>query len=127
MDVAQKAVQYLSKYAHNLKRIINADVPEKANLGDARLDLPAIRIFEGPNFIDPSFGIRASDAMEKQGVAFHLTAARSGSQTRLFTPLCYTLSIALPSDGIHSPCYTMSLLGAERCITLLKALVEWEM
>ena len=52
MDVARKAVTFLQKRAPRLKLIVNADVPERHNLGAARLDLPAIRIFEGRNFID---------------------------------------------------------------------------
>ncbi len=124
MDVARKAVIYLQKTAPNLQLIINADVPWIENIGDGRLDLPAIRVFEGRNFIDPMVGIHAADVMERKGVEFHLSAARSGSQTLLFTPLAPTLSIALPSDGIHQPCYKMSLKGTQRCVTLLTALAE---
>lgn len=124
MDVARKAVTYLQRHAPQLQLIVNADVPERHNLGEAQLDLPAIRIFEGREFIDPSFGIRVSDHLKARGVPFHLSSARSGSQTRLFTPLCPTLSIALPSDGIHQARYRMSLRGAERCTALLKAIGE---
>ena len=124
MDVARKAVTFLQKRAPNLRLIVNADVPEVNNLSEGRADLPAIRIFEGRNFIDPSFGIRTTDTLQSQGVEFHLSAARSGSQTLLFTPLAPTLSIALPSEGIHAPRYKMSLRGAERCIALLTAIGE---
>jgi hypothetical protein len=62
--------------------------------------------------------------MEKKGVAHHLSAARSGSQTLLFTPIAPTLSIALPSDGVHLPRVKMSLTGTERCIALLRTLGE---
>ena len=93
-------------------------------LGDALLDLPAIRVFEGRNFIDPSFGIRTADCLVNKGVKLHLSAARTGSQTLLFTPLAPTLSIALPSQGIHEPKYRMSLTGANRCIDLLTAIGE---
>lgn len=124
MEVARKAVVYLQRHAPQLQLIANADVPERNNLGDARLDLPAIRIFEGREFIDPSFGIRTADLLQSKGVDLHLSSARSGSQTRLFTPLCPTLSIALPSDGIHQPRYRMSLRGIERCVTLLRAISE---
>lgn len=122
MDVARKAVAYLQNSSPHLRLIVNADVPELRNLGDSRLDMPAIRIFEGRNFIDPMFGIRVAEVMEQDGVEFHLSAARSGSQTLLFTPLAPTLSIALPSNGVHLPAYSMSLTGTERCIRLLQAL-----
>ena len=54
----------------------------------------------------------------------HLSAARSGSQTLLFTPLAPTLSIALPSDGVHLPRVKMSLRGTERCTALLQSIGE---
>ncbi len=124
MDVARKAVTYLQRNAPGLALIVNADVPWIENIGEGRLDLPAIRIFEGRNFIDPMFGIRVSDLLEAQGVEFHLSAARSGSQTLLFTPLAPTLSIALPSSDVHLPRVDMSLKGTARCLTLLRAIGE---
>lgn len=124
MEVAAKAVTFLQRNAPNVQLIANADVPGIKNIGEGRLDLPAIRIFEGRNFIDPSFGIRVSDILQAEGVEFHLSAARSGSQTRLFTPLAPTLSIALPSDGVHLPRVKMSLKGTERCVALLHAIGE---
>ena len=86
--------------------------------------MPAIRIFEGRNFIDPAFGIRVADRLQARGVALHLSAARSGSQTILFTPLAPTLSVALPSDGVHLPRVKMSRKGTERCVALLRAIGE---
>lgn len=122
MDVARKAVTFLQRNSPDLKLIVNADVPGIVNIGEGRLDMPAIRIFEGRNFIDPSFGIRTADRLAAKGVEFHLSAARSGSQTLLFTPLAPTLSIALPSDGVHLPRVKMSLKGTERCLNLLLAI-----
>ena len=124
VDVARKAVTFLSRHAPNLRIIANADVPGLSNLHDGRLDVPAIRIFERNQFVDPSFGIRMSDRLSARGVPVHLTAARSGSQTFLFTPLAPTLSIALPADGIHLPRVRMSLVGVERCTDLLAAVVQ---
>ena len=86
MDVARKGVTFLQRYAPDLQLIANADVPWIHNIGDGQLDMPAIRVFEGRNFIDPSFGIRVTDILQAQGVELHLSAARSGSQTLLFTP-----------------------------------------
>lgn len=125
MDIAQKAVVYLQRYAPDLTLVVNADVPSLANLGDARLDLPAIRVFEGHHFIDPAFGIRMAQTLIDQNVALHLSAARSGSQTRLFSPLAPTISVALPGQNIHTPRGTMSLLGISRCVDLLMRLGEW--
>lgn len=124
MDVARKGVAFLQKHAPNVGLIVNADVPYINNIGDGRLDLPAIRVFEGRNFIDPSFGIRVVDILQAQRVELHLSAARSGSQTLLFTPLAPTLSIALPSDGVHLPRVKMSLRGTKRCTALLQAIGE---
>lgn len=124
MDVARKAVTFLQRHAPALELIVNADVPGIRNIADGRLDLPAIRIFERHNFIDPEFGIRVADYLEGKGVEFHLSAARSGSQTILFCPLAPTLSIALPSDSVHLPRVGMSLRGAERCTALLQAIGE---
>lgn len=120
MDVARKAAVYLQREAPNLKLIANADVPGMGNLFEAKFDTPAIRIFEGRNFIDPSFGIRMAETLESRGVEFHLSAARSGSQTVLFSPLAPTLSIALPSEGMHLPRVKMSLTGIDRCQRLLE-------
>ena len=124
MDVAKKAVTYLQRHAPNLKLVVNADVPGIQNLTEGQLEMPAIRIFEGRNFIDPMFGIRMSEKLEAKGVEFHLTASRSGSQTLLFTPLAPTISVALPSEGVHLPRVKMSLLGYERCIKLLTSIGE---
>lgn len=124
MDVARKAVTFLARRAPALRLIANADVPGLANLYDGRLDTPALRIFERNNFIDPAFGIRMAERLQSRGVCVQLTAARSGSQTVLFTPLAPTLSIALPADGIHLPRVRMSLTGIARCTDLLAAIVE---
>ncbi len=124
MDVARKAVTYLTRYSPDLKLVVNADVPLLSNLGDGRLDLPAIRIFEGRNFIDPSFGIKVVDHLVAGGVRVHLSAARSGSQTLLFTPLAPTLSIALPGEAIHTARGKMSMTGIDRCVDLLTAIVN---
>lgn len=124
MDVARKAVTFLSRYAPNLELVVNADVPNLLNLGDADLDLPAIRIFEGKNFIDPSFGIKVATQLINEGVKLHLSAARSGSQTILFVPLAPTLSVALPAENIHTSMGKASLLGASRCVDLLTAIGE---
>ena len=104
-----KSGHLLNRNAPNVGLIVNADVPGVQNLSEGRLDLPAIRIFEGRNFIDPSFGIAMTDTLQGRGVEFHLSAARSGSQTLLFTPLAPTLSIALPAEDIHLPLARMSL------------------
>jgi putative aminopeptidase FrvX len=124
MDMARKAVALLQREAHSLKLIINADVPDRANLWDADLEAPAIRIVEGRNLVDPEIGIRMAERMVQDGVVCHLTAARSGSQTPLFSPLAPTVSVALPGDGIHTARSRMRLKGIERCVHLLCALAR---
>ncbi len=122
MDAARKAVVYLQRHAPNLRLIANADVPSAANLDGADLEVPAIRPFEGRNMVDPGFSIRMSEALAHQGIVHHLTGARSGSQTALFSPLAPTVSVALPGEGIHTERARMSLVGIERCADLLVAL-----
>lgn len=122
MDMARKAVTYLARHAPGLRLVVNADVPLMANLEGALLDMPAIRVFEGRNFIDPSVGIRASEDLASAGVIHALTSARSGSQTVLFSPLAPTISVALPGERIHTACATMSLTGIDRCVSLLRSL-----
>jgi putative aminopeptidase FrvX len=124
LDVARKAVTLLQREAPQLELVINADVPGSKNLGEARLDMPAIRVYEGRNLIDPSFGIRMSSTLASLGVPHHLTGAKSGSQTILFTPIARALSVALPSEGIHEASYRMSLTGAARCVDLVCAAAE---
>ncbi|MDE2126951.1 MAG: hypothetical protein KGJ62_10205 [Armatimonadetes bacterium] len=124
MEVARKAVVWLQRRAPNLRLIVNADVPSIGALGEGRLDTPAIRIFEGRNFIDPTVGIRMAERLERLGLTLHLTSSRSGSQTVLFTPLAHTLSIALPSDGVHLPVVRMSLTGISRLVELLGAIPD---
>ncbi len=117
MDVAQKAVRLLQRQAPGLRRIVNADVPDVTNLIGGRLDRPAIRIFEGRNMVDPSFGIRLAENITD--VDFQLTASLTGSQTPLFRPLAPTVSVALPGEGVHTPQTRMSLTGIQRCVDLL--------
>jgi putative aminopeptidase FrvX len=122
MDAARKAVVYLQRESPGLRLVVNADVPLVANLADAQLDLPAIRPYEGRNLVDPGFAIRMAERLAERGAAFHLSAARSGSQTPLFSPLAPTVSVALPGEAIHTARARMSLTGIERCAHLLKAL-----
>lgn len=124
MDVARKAVTFLQRNAPHLALIVNADVPGVDNIDDGDPETPAIRIFEGRNFIDPTSGIRVYDSLRAANVVVNLTVSRSGSQTLLFTPLAPTLSVALPSLGIHVANYRMSLLGTQRCCDLLRAICE---
>lgn len=119
MDLARKAAAYLQARCPRLRLVANADVPAVRNLGEARLDMPAIRVFEGRNFVDPSFGIQTAERLGELGGVLHLSAARSGSQTYWFTPLASTLSVALPAEGVHLPRGRASLLGIARCADLL--------
>jgi len=124
VDMARKAVTMLHREARSLRLIVNADVPAAQNLCDADPAKPAIRVFEGRGMVDPWFGIRVADRLTRAGLAFHLTAARTGSQTPLFSPLAPTISVALPGEGVHTARARMSLTGVRRCIELLCALAE---
>ena len=122
--LAEKAVEYLRHTAPNLEYVINADVPGLSNVENGSLDTPVIRIFEGGNLIDPTFGIRATEMCRSKGLDFELSGAKSGSQTRLFIPLAKAISIALPNSEAHLPRTKMSLKGIERTIALLKTIGE---
>jgi putative aminopeptidase FrvX len=124
IEVARKAVTFLDRQCPALELVVNADVPHIDNLSEAKLDLPAIRVFEGRGFVDPGFGIETAERLAAKGIEFHLTAARTGSQTLLFSPLAPTISVALPGEGIHQPRAKMSLRGIERCQTLLTEIVR---
>lgn len=124
MEVARKGAVFLQRHAPHLQLIVNADVPDIRNLVDGALDVPSLRYFEGRNFIDPSFGIRVAEQLERERTAFRVSGARSGSQTVLFTPLARTLSIALPMEGVHTPRGRAHLKGIERCEDLLCAVGE---
>lgn len=124
MDVARKAVTLLDRSCPDLRLVANADVPSVANLTNADLEIPAIRIHEGGRMIDPAFGIKTQQRMMDSGVACALSSARSGSQTILFAPLAPTLSIALPAERIHTNRARASLLGIDRCVDLLAAIAR---
>lgn len=124
MDVARKAVTLLDRNCPDLALVANADVPLVANLTNADLDVPAIRIHEGGRMVDPAFGIRMQQRMVDAGVACALSSARSGSQTILFAPLAPTLSIALPAEDIHTNRARASLLGIDRCVELLASVAR---
>lgn len=123
-DVARKAVEYLRYNAPNLQYVINADVPGINNIERGSLDRPVIRIFEGRNLVDPTFGIRVTEICQSRGLEFELSGSKSGSQTGLFIPIAKTISVALPSEGVHLPRVKMSLKGIERTVALLKAIGE---
>jgi putative aminopeptidase FrvX len=125
MDMARKAVTMLQREAERLRLIVNADVPDVANLLDGSPDRPAIRIYEGRALIDPTCGIRMADLLSD--CTFHLTASRTGSQTALFSPLAPTISVALPGEGVHTARTRMSLTGIRRCVDLLCGIVTADM
>jgi putative aminopeptidase FrvX len=125
MEVARKGVVFLQRCAPRLRLVVNADVPDIRNLADGSLEKPSLRYFEGRNFIDPSFGIQVAERLERDGVSFCVSGARSGSQTVLFTPLAPTLSVALPMEGVHTPCGRARVEGIQRCQELLCAIGEW--
>jgi len=125
MDMARKAVTVLQREARHLRLIVNADVPDVANLLDGSPDMPAIRIYEGRAMIDPTCGMRMADILSD--CTFHLTASRTGSQTALFSPLAPTISVALPGEGVHTAHTRMSLTGIRRCVDLLCGIVSASM
>jgi putative aminopeptidase FrvX len=121
---AAKLVEYVRRRMPEVEAMVNADVPGLNNITGISLEDAAIRPFEGANLIDPSFSLRLYERLRARGVVVKLALAASGSQTSLFVPLAPTVSVALPSQGVHQARVEMSLTGVERCVRLLTAIGE---
>jgi putative aminopeptidase FrvX len=119
---AEKAAEFCRRSLPALEYAINADVPGLQNIAGVAPDEVAIRPLEGRNPIDPSFSIALYERLREGGLEVVLGASASGSQTSTFVPLARTVSIALPSVGVHQARVTMSVRGMERCIELLTAI-----
>jgi putative aminopeptidase FrvX len=121
---AQKAVEFIRKAMPGLSVVINADVPDIGNLEGEETDLPSIRLMERGTLIDPYFGLSIVEKLQKEKLRFGLSTSRSASQTRNFTPVARTISIALPCQSTHTAEGTMRLGLIEACIELLAAAAE---
>jgi putative aminopeptidase FrvX len=121
---AAKLVEHVRRRLPEVEAIVNADVPGLNNVTGISLEDTAIRPFEGANLIDPGFSLRLYEQLCAHNVAVKLGVAASGSQTSLFAPLAPTVSVALPSRGVHQARVEMSLTGVERCVRLLTAIGE---
>jgi putative aminopeptidase FrvX len=121
---AQKAYAFCRRALPALEVVVNADVPGTQNIAGVGPDEVAIRPIEGWNLIDPTFSLSLYERLRVGGVAVKLTVAASGSQTATFVPLARTISIALPSVGVHQARVEMSVRGMTRCTDLLAAIGE---
>jgi putative aminopeptidase FrvX len=121
---AAKLAEYVRRQMPNVETIVNADVPGLHNLAGVTLDDAAIRPFERAVLIDPCFSLRLYEQLRARGVEVRLGVAASGSQTSAFAPLARTVSVALPSRGVHQARVEMSRTGVERCVALLTAIGE---
>ncbi len=119
---AAKLVEHVRRQMPEVETIVNADVPGLSNIAGVALEDAAIRPLERGNLIDPVFSLCLYEQLRARGVEVKLGIAASGSQTSLFVPLARTVSVALPSRGIHQARVDMSLTGVERCIQLLTAI-----
>lgn len=119
---AAKLVEYVRREMPAVEAIVNADVPGLSNIAGVALEDAAIRPLERGNLIDPVFSLRLYEQLRAAGVQVKLGIAASGSQTSLFAPLARTVSVALPSRGVHQARVEMSLRGVERCTELLAAM-----
>jgi putative aminopeptidase FrvX len=121
---AAKLVEHVRRQMPEVKTIVNADVPGLNNIAGIDLEDAAIRPFERGSLIDPVFSLRLYEQLRAREVEVKLGIAASGSQTSLFVPLARTVSVALPSRGVHQARVEMSLTGVERCVRLLTAVGE---
>jgi putative aminopeptidase FrvX len=121
---AEKAAEFCRRSLPALEFVVNADVPGLQNIAGVAPNEVAIRPLEGRNPIDPSFSIALYERLRASGVEVVLGASASGSQTSTFVPLARTVSVALPSVGVHQARVTMSVRGMHRCIELLTAIGE---
>jgi putative aminopeptidase FrvX len=116
---AQKAVDFIRKSMPSLSTVINADVPDIANLEGEETDLPSIRLIEKGTPIDPYFALSMAEDLKGENIRFGFSTSRSASQTRHFTPVARTISVALPCQGTHRAEGKMRLGLIEACIELL--------
>jgi putative aminopeptidase FrvX len=116
---ALKAVDFIRKALPNLSAVINADVPDIGNLEGEETDLPSIRLMEKGTLIDPAFGLSMAEKLKGENVRFGFSTSRSASQTRHFSPVARTISIALPCQNTHQAEGRMRLNLIEACIELL--------
>jgi putative aminopeptidase FrvX len=121
---AAKLVEHVRRQMPAVETIVNADVPGLNNIAGLELEDAAIRPLERGSPIDPVFSLRLYEQLRARGVEVKLGIAASGSQTSLFVPLARTVSVALPSRGVHQARVEMSLKGVERCARLLTAIGE---
>jgi putative aminopeptidase FrvX len=121
---AAKLVEHLRRHMPAVQTIVNADVPGLNNIVGVALDEVAIRPFEGADLVDPCFSLSLYERLRDRGVEVRLGVAASRSQTGVFCPLARTVSVALPSRGVHQARVEMSLTGVERCVRLLQAIGE---
>jgi putative aminopeptidase FrvX len=121
---AAKLAEYVRRRMPNVETIVNADVPGLNNLAGVTLEDAAIRPFERGVLIDPCFSLRLYEQLRARGVEVRLGVAASGSQTSVFAPLARTVSVAVPSRGVHQSRVEMSRTAVARCAQLLAAIGE---
>jgi putative aminopeptidase FrvX len=121
---AAKLVEYVRRRMPAVETIVNADVPGLNNIAGVALEEAAIRPFEGSELVDPCFSLALYERLRGRGVEVRLAVAASRSQTGMFCPLARTISVALPSRGVHQARVEMSRAGVERCARLLQAIGE---
>jgi putative aminopeptidase FrvX len=121
---AAKLVEHVRRRMPAVETIVNADVPGLNNIAGVGMEDAAIRPFEGSDLVDPCFSLALYERLRGRGVEVRLAVAASRSQTGMFCPLARTVSVALPSRGVHQARVEMSRAGVERCARLLQAIGE---
>ncbi len=124
MFAAKKGAYFANNRLSSLSLMVNCDVPGFKNVEGGHIEQCIMRLYEGKNLIDPSFGITMYEKLVKSGCTLSMGASLTGSQTSLFIPLCHTISLALPAEEAHVPRTKASLKGLADLITVLITIPE---
>jgi putative aminopeptidase FrvX len=124
MFAAKKGAYFAADRFTSLSLIVNCDVPGFKNVEGGHIEKCIIRLYEGKNLIDPSFGIAIYEKLVKKGCTLSMGATLTGSQTSLFIPLCHTISLAVPAEEAHVARTRASLKALEDLIKVLVTIPE---
>ena len=119
MFAAKKGAYFANKKLTSLSLMVNCDVPGFKNVVGGHIEQCIMRLYEGNNLVDPSFGITVYEKLIKNGCTLSMGATLTGSQTSLFIPLCHTISLAVPAEEAHVARTRASLRALEDLIKVL--------
>ncbi len=124
MFAAKKGAYFANNRLKSLSLMVNCDVPGFNNVEGGHIEHCIMRLYEGKNLIDPSFGINMYEKLVKSGCNLSMGASLTGSQTSLFIPLCHTISLAVPAEEAHVARTRASLRALNELINVLVTIAE---